>query len=81
MSYGESVSHDHDHHDHKPGFIKLWVLSTHHQDIETLYILFTFVPGLMGGLFSLVMRASLAAPAFNIVSDGLDWHVIFTSPV
>ena len=24
MSYGETVSHDHDHHDHKPGFIKRW---------------------------------------------------------
>jgi hypothetical protein len=23
MSYGESVSHDHDHHDHKPGFINV----------------------------------------------------------
>ena len=38
MSYGESVSHDHDHHDHKPGFIKRW-FSTNHKTLE-LYILY-----------------------------------------
>ena len=79
MSYGESVSHDHDHHDHKPGFIKRWFFSTNHKDIGTLYIIFALVAGLIGGFFSLVMRAELAAPGLDIVADGQAWNVIITA--
>ena len=79
MSYGESVSHDQDHHDHKPGFIKRWFFSTNHKDIGTLYIIFAIVAGLIGGFFSLVMRAELAAPGLDIVADGQAWNVIITA--
>ena len=79
MSYGESVSHDHDHHDHKPGFIKRWFFSTNHKDIGTLYIIFALVAGLIGGFFSLIMRAELAAPGLDIVADGQAWNVIITA--
>ena len=79
MSYGESVSHDHDHHDHKPGFIKRWFFSTNHKDIGTLYIIFALIAGLIGGFFSLLMRAELAAPGLDIVADGQAWNVIITA--
>ena len=75
MSYGESI----DGHDHKPGFIRRWFFSTNHKDIGTLYIIFALIAGLIGGFFSLLMRAELAAPGLDIVADGQAWNVIITA--
>ena len=77
MSYTDSASHDH--HDHKPGFIKRWFFSTNHKDIGTLYIIFAILAGLVGGFFSLLMRAELAAPGLDVVADGQVWNVIITA--
>ncbi len=77
MSYADSASHDH--HDHKPGFIKRWFFSTNHKDIGTLYIIFAIIAGLVGGFFSLLMRAELAAPGLDVVADGQVWNVIITA--
>ena len=79
MSYGESISQDNEHHDHKPGFIRRWFFSTNHKDIGTLYIIFALIAGLIGGFFSLLMRAELAAPGLDIVADGQAWNVIITA--
>ena len=77
MSYEAAA--DHDHHDHKPGFIKRWFFSTNHKDIGTLYIIFAILAGLVGGFFSLLMRAELAAPGLDVVADGQAWNVIITA--
>ncbi len=77
MSYGEAVSHEN--HDHRPGFIKRWFFSTNHKDIGTLYIIFAILAGLVGGYFSLIMRAELAAPGLDVVADGQAWNVIITA--
>jgi len=77
MSYGEAVSHED--HDHRPGFIKRWFFSTNHKDIGTLYIIFAILAGLVGGYFSLIMRAELAAPGLDVVADGQAWNVIITA--
>ena len=74
MSYGESASHD-----HKPGFVRRWFFSTNHKDIGTLYIIFSIIAGLIGGFFSLLMRAELAAPGLDIVADGQAWNVLITA--
>ena len=76
MSYGESVNGDHD---HKPGFVRRWFFSTNHKDIGTLYIIFSIVAGLVGGFFSLLMRAELASPGLDIVADGQAWNVLITA--
>ena len=65
--------------DHKLGFVRRWFFSTNHKDIGTLYIIFALIAGLIGGFFSLLMRAELAAPGLDIVADGQAWNVIITA--
>ena len=77
MAYGESDIGNHN--DHKPGFVRRWFFSTNHKDIGTLYIIFALVAGLIGGFFSLLMRAELAAPGLDIVGDGQSWNVLITA--
>ena len=85
-----TASHDthdggHDDHDHKPGFFTRWFCSTNHKDIGTLYILFSICAGLLGGLFSVMMRAELQDPGVQFMLDGAGnpdghmWNVFVTA--
>lgn len=65
--------------DHKPGFFKRWFCSTNHKDIGTLYIIFSIVAGLIGGAFSMMMRAELQMPELQYVADGQMWNVWITA--
>ena len=75
----------HDHHDdHKPGFFTRWFMSTNHKDIGTLYIIFSIFTGLIGGLFSVLMRAELQEPGIQILTmmsdnPGQMWNVWITA--
>lgn len=68
-----------DHQDHKPGFFARWFMSTNHKDIGTLYIIFSIVAALIGGWFSMVMRAELIDPGMQIAADGQQWNVWITA--
>ena len=76
--------HSHDH-DHKPGFFVRWFMSTNHKDIGTLYIIFSIIAGLVGGFFSMIMRAELHEPGVQFLTDaagspdGHLWNVIVTA--
>src|ERR1043165_5339785 len=74
----------HDHHDHKPGFFSRWFNSTNHKDIGTLYLIFAIMAGLVGGAFSIYMRAELMHPGIQYFGsdsspDGQHWNVVITA--
>ena len=84
MAQGTSAAHDHEHHDHKPGFFVRWFCSTNHKDIGTLYLLFAVIAGVIGGIFSLIMRLELQDPGVQFLTtdgspDGQLWNVIITA--
>lgn len=75
----------HDHHDHTPGFFTRWFLSTNHKDIGTLYLIYSVITGLIGGLFSVIMRLELQEPGVQYLMAGMNnpdgqlWNVLITA--
>ncbi|MEM7650751.1 MAG: cytochrome c oxidase subunit I [Pseudomonadota bacterium] len=71
--------------DHKPGFFARWFMSTNHKDIGTLYIIFSIIAGLVGGLASMIMRVELQDPGVQFLVDeagnpnGHLWNVMITA--
>ena len=80
-AHGHDHAHDHDHdHDHHmPGFFTRWFCSTNHKDIGTLYMIFACMAGLIGGAFSILMRAELAHPGMQYFQSGQQWNVVITA--
>ena len=69
MAYSHAQEHDH----HIPaGFFRRWVCSTNHKDIGTMYLIFAIVGGIIGGSFSVLVRAELMYPGEGIL--GGDHH-------
>ncbi len=68
-----------EHHDHKPGFVRRWLFSTNHKDIGTLYLIFSVIGGIGGGLLSMLMRAQLMHPGQHLVASGQQWNAIVTT--
>ncbi|MGF1625850.1 MAG: cytochrome c oxidase subunit I [Alphaproteobacteria bacterium] len=79
MAHGRDAAGAHEHHDHKPSFFVRWFASTNHKDIGTLYMLFSIVAGLIGGIFSVIMRMELQEPGVQYLADGQQWNVIITA--
>ncbi len=72
-AHGHDGHDGHDHHDHgdhhgaPPGLMR-WVTTTNHKDIGTMYLWFSFVMFLVGGVMALTIRAELFNPGMQIVS-------------
>jgi cytochrome c oxidase subunit 1 len=57
----------HDDHQESPYSIKRWLFTTNHKDIGTLYLWFSFIMFLIGGLMALVIRSELFEPGLQFV--------------
>jgi len=65
---------------HNPTGWRRWLLSTNHKDIGTLYLILAIAGGLIGGLFSVMMRMELADPGIQVLGgDHQFYNVILTA--
>lgn len=62
LSKVNKAQHTEGHHDDHPHGWRRWLLSTNHKDIGTMYIIFSIFAGVVGGIFSWLMRMQLAYP-------------------
>jgi len=80
MAYGKATQGHDEHADHRPGFVARWLYSTNHKDIGTLYLAFAICAGLIGGVFSIIMRINLAVPGDPLFhNDHQLYNVIITA--
>jgi cytochrome c oxidase subunit 1 len=80
MAYQADAEHaDHGYGHGAPGFFTRWFCSTNHKDIGTLYLIFAIIGGLIGGLFSLIMRIQLSHPGNEFITDHQVYNVIITA--
>ena len=67
-------------HAHTPTGWRRWLYSTNHKDIGTMYITFALVMGIIGGLFSVLLRMELAAPGDQVFGGDYQlYNVVMTA--
>ena len=57
-----------------------WLFSTNHKDIGTLYLIFALIAGIIGTLFSIIIRLELAFPGDQILNGNYQFYnVVITA--
>lgn len=65
------------HDSHMPHGWRRWLLSTNHKDIGTLYLIYGVIAALVGGGFSVLMRAQLMHPGSTLLSGNNDLQQLY----
>ena len=73
------AAHGDDHGHAIPHGWRRFVYSTNHKDIGTMYLVFALCAGLIGALFSIVIRAELMFPGLQIFHETHYYDVIVTA--
>ena len=66
-------------HAHNPTGMRRWLFSTNHKDIGTLYLIFAVTFGLVGALFSVIIRMELADPGIQVVGDNFHFFNVLVT--
>lgn len=74
-----AAAHDGHHDHHTPTGIKRWLFSTNHKDIGTLYLIYALLAGIVGTVFSILIRLELAEPGAQYFSDFQTYNVVLTA--
>jgi cytochrome c oxidase subunit I len=61
-------------HDHAPKGIGRWLFSTNHKDIGTMYIILAIIGGIVGGLFSVIIRYQLSKAGNDLLADNHQFY-------
>ncbi len=69
---------NHGDHAHHPTGWRRYVYSTNHKDIGTMYLIFAVMAGVIGGFFSMMMRAELMFPGLQVFHDPHAFNVFVT---
>src|ERR1700727_3192591 len=73
------VDAHHEHEHHIPTGWRRFLYSTNHKDIGTMYLVFAIFAGLIGGVFSRLIRAELVYPGIQIFHNTHTFDVIVTA--
>jgi cytochrome c oxidase subunit 1 len=76
-AHPESAHHG-DHEAHHPTGWRRYLYSTNHKDIGTMYLIFAICAGIIGGFFSMMMRAELMFPGLQIFHEPHEFNVFVT---
>ena len=80
MTEAVQVAHEsHEDHDHKPIGWRRWAYSTNHKDIGTMYLCAAVFAAIIGGAASMAIRAELAAPGLQFITDTQFYNVMVTA--
>ncbi len=71
--------HTDDHHDHTPTGLKRWMYSTNHKDIGVMYLIYSVFAGIIGTIFSIMLRAELANPGMQFFGDNYQLYNVILS--